>query len=296
MPQIQRDGFTVNFEVLGEDGVPLVLLAGMGEQIGSVEFADEHAALLAQRGFRVIRMDNRDCGLSLPARELPERDFMAAFAAVRRGEQPDHDYSLLDCADDVIAVLDALGIERAHLCGASLGGFIARFAAVRHPERVASLTIVMSGCGATYLDDGPQVPPTELEAMSARGERPEPDTAIEEYVEKWRGLWGPGFHFPEAWIRARGRHAVERSYRPEAYVRQLMAALFSPGLWQAQTGITCPVLIVHGDADKVFPVEHPHALQQRIPGSELMLVPGMGHNMPEEIWAEMADRMQVLVG
>ena len=293
--QIERKGCVINFETLGpKSGQPLVLIGGMGEQIGSVEFPDEQAQQFTDNGYFVIRIDNRDCGRSLPTDEWPRRNFMETVAAAQSSTQVEVDYTLFDNVDDIVAVLDELKIERAHLCGASLGGLIVRWFAVRHPERVLSLTIIMSGSGAGFNDDGPQVAPAALSAMSARVGQPSRTEAVEDYVEKWREFWGSRYPFPESWIRERGVITHDRSYRPDAYVRQLIAVFFSQGLWEAQRTIACPVLIIHGDEDPIFSMDHPRALHSLWPQSRLMELHGVGHAMPKETWDETISEMMKL--
>ncbi|NTZ44082.1 alpha/beta hydrolase [Altererythrobacter sp. SALINAS58] len=293
--QIERNGWVINFEALSpRSGPPLVLIAGMGEQIGSVEFPDDQAQLFADNGYYVIRVDNRDCGLSLPHVELPRRDFMQTVAAAQSGEQAEIDYTLWDNADDIAAVLDELEIKRAHFCGASLGGLIIRWFAVRHPQRVLSLTIIMSGSGAGFGDDGPQVGPGAIAAMSGRTGQPDRSQAIEAYVEKWRSYWGSAFPFPEDWLRERASVAHDRSYRPDAYVRQMIAAFAAPGLWHAQRAIDCPILVIHGDEDSVFSMDHPRALHALWPQSRLVELRGVGHAMPKETWDESMSEMMKL--
>src|SRR5262249_5297245 len=153
---------TINYQVAGPTGGrPLVLIAGLGEQIGSVEFPEEQCATFIAQGFRLIRLDNRDCGLSLPDIELPPRDVPATLADLQSGTLPTPDYTLMDMADDVAAVLTDLRIEKADILGASLGGYIARWFALRHPGLTRALTVVMSGNGAFPGDEGATPPDAE---------------------------------------------------------------------------------------------------------------------------------------
>ena len=276
MPDVERDDFSIHYEVTrAGDGPTLLLVAGLGEQIGSVEYPEEQCEAFAEAGFRVVRMDNRDCGLSLP-----------------KGEPPA--YTLHDMADDAVAVLDDLGVERAHVMGASLGGFIVRWIALRHPERVTSLTVVMSGSAAGPGDDGPQLDATVVGRLLEMAERRERDDAIEHLVEEWRWLWGKVYPFDEAWVRARVAHAHDRAYRPEGIVRLLQAAAKTPGLWDEETRITCPTLVVHGGEDPCFSADHARATAERIPGAKLWFDPAMGHIMHREQWHELAGRVGAL--
>ncbi len=274
---VSRPGFRIHYETLGpERGTPLLLVSGLGEQIGSVEFPDELCRLLVERACRVIRIDNRDTGLSTPTSEP---------------ESAPAPYTLVDMADDVVAVLDALGIERAHLCGASLGGFIVRWAALRQPARVASIAVVMSGSGAAPGEEGPQAFAEALPRLFALAERRPRAAAIEFLVGEWRWLWGDALPFEEDWVRARVSAAYERAYRPEGIARALMAAVASPGLWRAQEAIHAPTLVLHGGRDPIFGPEHGRAIAERVPGAKLWLEPQMGHTMHREHWPALADAL-----
>lgn len=293
MPDIQHGGFDLHYQTLGPaSGPPLVLVAGSGEQIGSVEYPDEQCDLFADRGFRVIRMDNRDAGLSVPIEVIPEVDVRAALAhGAAFSPVP---YTRMDMADDVIAVLNDLGVERAHLVGASMGGFIVRWAAVRHPARVASLTVIMSGAGAGPDEHGPQWERAVLDRLLVLADRREREVAIDNAVDLWRWLWGSGYPFEEEFVRTRVAHAYDRAYRPEGFARQALSSVRSPGLWEAQTRIRCPTLVLHGGADPCFAADHGRAIQSRIEGAELWLDPDMGHIMHREQWEALADRVGAL--
>ncbi len=184
----------------------------------------------------MIRLDNRDNGMSVPTTDLPAVDVGAAIGALVAGEKLEAaPYTYLDMADDVLAVLDDLGVERAHLAGASMGGFIVHSAALRHPERVASLTVVMSGSGAQPGDDGPQLNPTAVAQLIAQTERRVRESAIEFLVDKWRWLWGTG-------IRSM-RHgfvnvSCRRSIAPT--VRRVLRGTFSPECIRQASGLPRP--------------------------------------------------------
>ncbi|MBI4692925.1 MAG: alpha/beta hydrolase [Gammaproteobacteria bacterium] len=290
MPEVLRAGFRLHYEVLGDPaGVPLVLVAGSGEQIGSVEFPAEQCALFVARGFRVVRLDNRDAGLSVPLEPLPDIDIADALA---RGTPAP--YTRLDMADDVIAVLDALGIPAAHLVGASMGGFIVRWAAVRHPSRVASLAILMSGAGGDAADPAPQWERAALERLLVLARVLPRAEAIDSAFELWRFLWGDGYPFEEAFVRERVTHAHDRSYRPQGFARHALSSVRSPGLWRAQQAIRCPTLILQGGRDPLFARDHGGALQSRITDSVLWFDPRMGHAIHRELWEELADRVSAL--
>ncbi len=295
MPNIRRANFAINYELMGPaTGRPLVLIAGLGEQIGSVEFPDEHCSVFVQRGFRVIRIDNRDCGLSLPDNELPPRDVMKTLMDMQVSVEGSPDYTLRDMADDVAAVLDDLGIAKANIVGASLGGFIARWFAIRHPRRIESLSVVMSGNGAGPGDDGEQPDPGGLPFLVSLGARRPAGEAIKHGVASWKYLWGSQYRFDEKWVSDRVTFAFNRSYRPEGIGRTLVAAFNSPGIWSLQRTIACPTLIMHGTEDPIISFNQARQTHSRIAESTLWAVTGMGHTMHDELWPEMADRLSAL--
>lgn len=295
MPTIKRTGFTINYQTLGlATGRPLVLIAGLGEQIGSVEFPDEHCDQFAQRGFQVIRIDNRDCGLSVPDQELLARDVLATLGAIQQGTAEPPDYTLMDMADDVAAVLDDLGITQTDIIGASLGGGIARWFAVRYPNRTRSLTIVMSGNGAGPGDDAEQTDANTLDFLISLAVRRPTDEAIAHGVAGWRFMWGSQYPFDEKWVTDRVTYAFKRSYRPEGLNRALVAAFHSPGMWSLQQTITCPTLIMHGTQDPILSFNQAKQSHRQIKGSRLWAISGMGHTMHRELWSEMADRVSAL--
>lgn len=295
MPSIERGGFTLHYEDAGPTGGrPLVLVAGLGEQMGSVEYPEEQRAIFAAAGFRVIRLDNRDTGLSVPIAPLPEVDIEEALTALRAGRNVTSPYTLLDMADDVAAVLDALDIRQAHLIGASMGGYIVRWLAVRHPERVASMHIVMSGSGALPGEDGPQFDPAVTDTLVDLCRWRDRAQAVPYNTELWRWLWGDGYPFEEAWVAQRVAFAYDRAYRPAGVARQMLAVLKTDGLWEAQTGIGCPTLVIHGERDPCFSAGHGRSIAERVPGAQLWMDPRMGHTLHREQWHEMAERAAAL--
>jgi pimeloyl-ACP methyl ester carboxylesterase len=290
MAGVQANGIHIEFDDRGpQDAEAVVLLAGGGEQIGSVEFPEDFCDVLAGRGFRVLRMDNRDAGLSTAFPDHPV-DLAALLAAHASGAAFSVPYTLADMADDVAGLLDALAIPRAHVLGASLGGLIARWVAVRHLARVRSLTLVMTGSGAQpgEADVDFRVAPEMLALMLRMNERVDDrEQAIARVVETWRALWGPGSPFDERWVRSRVAAAYDRSYRPEGTARQMAATVATGGLFAAQSRIQVPTLIVHGDSDPLLPVAHAQVAAQAIPGARLRVIEGMGHEMAPRIWPEL---------
>lgn len=296
MPKVRRGEWQINYEVVGpEHGEPLMLIAGLGEQIGSVEFPDEQCDLLCDTGFRVIRIDNRDNGLSIPDNDPGEPDWETIMTSMAGGTEPAVPYALSALGDDAAAVIEAIDLESVTLVGASMGTAVARWAAILHPTRVRALMLVMGISGASVGDDGPQVSDEvigKLMEMTVRRPRAE---AVEHVVGMWRWLWGNAYEFDEQWVRERVESSFDRSYRPEGIGRN-MAAVLPGGLWEAQLKIRCPTLVMHGDQDECCPPEHGRAIASKIPGSELWEVPGMGHSMHKELWPEMTQRIAHIAG
>jgi pimeloyl-ACP methyl ester carboxylesterase len=221
---------------------------------------------------------------------------MATIAALQAGSPFTPDYILLDIADDVVAVLDDLRLAKADIVGASLGGFIARWVAVRHPQRTRTLTVVMSGGGAGPTDEGPQIDDATLAGLVSMSVRRSRTDAIDYYVDTWRGMWGDRFAFDEAWVRSTAAFAFDRAYRPEGIARLMLSGIGLPSLLDVQSEIACPTLVMHGDADPIFGLDHARQTSARIASAQLWAVEGMGHVMHQEIWPEMVERVAALGG
>lgn len=295
MPDAEAGGWHIRYEVVGPgDGETVILIPGLGEQIGSVEFPDEHCAIMAEAGLRVVRTENRDNGYSLPNHDPGDPDWTQILTALADGSGPRVPYAVADQADDVIAVMDHLGLERAILLGASLGSAIARWTAIRHPDRVRCLMLVMGMSGAGASESGPQFPEEALNRLFPLSFPHERAEAVELVVDMWRWAWGGTYPFEEPWVRERAEFAFDRSYRPSGVARNLAAAI-PIGLWDSQRNITCPTLVMHGGEDPCCPLDHGHAIADRIPHSEMWEVPGMGHCMHRELWPEMTDRLKALI-
>ena len=268
VPRAQANGIELEYETLGDrSGQPLLLVAGLGSQL--VSWDDDFCALLVERGFRVIRFDNRDAGLST---------------------WPDVDYTLDDMGADAAALLDALQIPAAHVVGVSMGGFIAQLVALQHPEKVLSLTSIMSGPNG---EDA--VPPTTEGAQVLLVERP---ATREEQVRV--GIWakqallGPLDPYDAAYEVPRIERAIDRAYHPVGFARQLRAIIAAPGRLERLGSLRVPALVIHGDADILVPVENGRRVAKAIPGARLMIVEGMGHDLPRRAWVQIADAIAAL--
>ncbi|KRE61557.1 alpha/beta fold hydrolase [Nostocoides sp. Soil756] len=275
----------IAYEVDGpDDGQLMLLLMGLGTQL--VAWPAEVVDGLAAAGFRVIRLDNRDIGLSSRTPGPPPRrsEVMRAFVHRRAARS---DYLISDMASDAVALLDHLGVDVAHVVGVSMGGMIAQQLTIDHPTRVRSLVSIMSNTGNRKAGRvSPRLLPTM--AMSLTTPRPtDEEEAVRLGVEGWRVIAGPLFDADE--IEVQVRQAVARSVNPLGTVRQLLAILASPDRTAGLHEVTVPTLVVHGLADRLVVPSGGIATAQAVPGSRLLMFPDMGHDLPRPRRAEIVE-------
>lgn len=240
----------------------MLLISGLGSQL--IGWTDGLCQEIGSRGFQVVRFDNRDVGLSTKLPEGPP-------------------YSLGDMAADAAGLLDALGIAAAHVVGASMGGMIAQLLAIEHPEKVLSLTIVMSNLGGAD-----QVLATdEVLAQLVLPPPPSREERIEQTVATTRVTWGPSFDEPRA--RERAARAIDRSFYPEGGRRQGQAMIRAGSRKEALGRVAVPVLVIHGDGDPLVPFANAALIVEAAPGAELQVMKGVGHEMPPWEWPAIAD-------
>jgi len=281
MPNVTANGIQIEYDTFGDRSSPaLLLVAGNGAQIyfWDVEFCE----LLIKKGYFVIRFDNRDAGLSTKFEEAGIPDFPAAIKAAMEGKPVESAYSLDDMADDTIGLLDALGIEKAHICGASMGGMIAQVIAYRHPKHVLSLTSIMSTTGNPDL---PQAKPETIAAVLAPTPS-EREAYVEHNMNIWRKIWSPGFPFEEKRAQTFIEKSYDRSYYPQGMARQNIALIANGDRRESLSTIAVPTLVIHGADDPLIPVEGGKDTARVIPGAKLFIISGMGHDMPKGVWAE----------
>ena len=285
MAQARVNGIFLEYEVHGpEDGAPLLLIMGLGAQM--TRWPAPLYEKLVARGMRVIRFDNRDVGLSQKFSGTPNlADVVAALTA---GEKPTLPYTLDDMAADAVGLLDFLGIERAHIAGASMGGMIGQLLAADYPGRVLSLTSIMSTTGNPSL---PRATPEAMAVLTTRAPNPATNEAafLEHSVRSARTIGSPGFPFEEGFLRARALSDAQRCYEPAGVARQL-AAITANGDRRAKLArITAPVVVVHGEADPLVPVDGGRDTAASIPAAELQIVHGMGHDVPPGLYDVIVD-------
>ena len=287
MPQAKANGITLEYDVHGPaSGEPVLLIMGLGAQM--TRWPMPFIEILVGRGLRVIRFDNRDVGLfeKIEAGGVP--DLAKVLGALMQGEKPEVPYVLDDMAADAVGLLDALGIGRAHIVGASLGGMVAQLVAADYPDRVLSLTSIMSSTGNREL------PPAKPEAIAVLNNRgPDPMVDLEGYlahaVTGARAIGSPAYPPDDAGVRERSLNDFRRSYYPPGFARQYAAAAASPDRRPKIAGITAPTVVIHGDGDPLVPVEGGQDTAENIRGAELRVIPGMGHDFPPQLYAAIAD-------
>ncbi|MDE2275634.1 MAG: alpha/beta fold hydrolase [Burkholderiales bacterium] len=259
-------------------GEPLLLIMGLGMPL--VAWPQEMVQALVTRGFRVLRLDNRDAGLSqrFDDRGVPS---LAAAALRHLVHLPvPAPYSLADMAGDALGVLDVLGIARAHVCGASMGGMIAQHLAAAHPGRLRSLTLVMTTSGARRL---PQPTWAVQRALLARPASAAVDDVVTHLQRLLALIGSPAYPADPAWQRARLQAMVERAWNPDGTARQLVAVAADGDRTPLLTRITAPTCVIHGEADPLVPVAAGRDLAARIGGATADFVPGMGHDLPLQL-------------
>ncbi len=270
----RNGGIELAYEQLGPDGgEPLLLIMGLGMQM--IFWPDGLVAEFVRAGFTPARFDNRDVGISthLTHRGAPS---LPALFAVPHAVAP---YRVADMADDAVAVLDALGWESAHVFGTSMGGMVAQALAIGHPGRVRSLTSVMS-------TPSPRIGRPTAAAALALAARPArtPEESGERAVRTFRVIGSPGYPLDEDWLRGYGRRAFVRELDATGSRRQLAAINASPDRRSGLHGVRVPTLVVHGEADPLVRPDGGRAVAAAVPGARLLTFPGMGHNMPRELW------------
>jgi pimeloyl-ACP methyl ester carboxylesterase len=263
----------------------VLLVMGLATQM--IGWPDEFCRGLAQRGLFVVRFDNRDIGLSTHLHGAGAPDIVAVFG----GDTSSVPYALTDLADDTVGLLDALGLDSAHLVGASMGGMIAQLVAIRHPNRVRSLTSIMSTTGDPAVGAPAEAAMGVLLAAPAKDR----DGAIQRAVDTYRVIGSPGFEFDEAGLRERAGLSFDRAYDPAGVARQLAAILTCPDRTADLAAVSVPTLVIHGSHDTLIDVSGGHATAAAIPGCDLLVVEGMGHDLPRAAWPEILDRIGALV-
>ena len=277
----RANGIELCYQTFGDANAPaLVLIMGLGAQM--ILWPDDFCRQIASAGFRVIRFDNRDIGRSSKINLPVQVDFVKLIEKQMKGEKIDAPYTLRTMADDVAGLLDALGIERAHIVGASMGGMIAQELAVHHPQRVSSLTSVMSSTGNPGLPG----PTPEAAAVLMAPPPKSREDYIAQFGKAWTILRAGSFPEDEAGDTAMAERLFARGLNPLGVARQLLAIFASGNRRAGLAAIKAPTLVIHGDVDPLVRPEGGADTAAAIPGARLHIVKRMGHAFPTELWLE----------
>jgi len=281
---VASNGVELMFDAFGAPDAPaLLLIAGLGCQM--IAFDERFCAGLAARGYRVIRFDNRDIGLSSHLDHLPVPNVRKLMILKAVGLPVPAPYMLHDMAADTVGLLDALDIAAAHLVGVSMGGAIAQEIAIRRPERVRTLTSIMSSTGDAGLP-----PPTAAAMEILTTPSPKEREAFRiDYLRRWKTLRGDGHPDDEARDAVLAERLFDRGLYGAGLARQLAAVLAAPGRARQLASVRAPALVIHGDSDPLAHVRGGHATAKALPHAELRIIEGMGHALPERHWPTIID-------
>ncbi len=289
-PQMARtNGIQLCYEIFGaDDAEPMLLIMGLGAQM--IHWDDDFCRELAGRGFRVIRFDNRDIGQSTKmtgGKKLSPLELLKLRFLKIPVEAP---YKLSDMAKDVIGLMDTLGIPSAHIVGASMGGMIAQEIAITYPQRVKTLTSIMSTTG------NPKVPPPTREASAMLMAPPVTthDEYIVRYAQTWKVLRAGSFPLDEAKDRERAERTFARGLNPAGVGRQLRAILASGSRKERLASVKAPTLVIHGTVDPLVRPEGGKDTAASIPGAKLVMIDGMGHALPIPMWPQIIGASQIM--
>jgi pimeloyl-ACP methyl ester carboxylesterase len=282
--QIEANGLTLTYDTFGsEEAPPLLLIMGLGGQL--IAWPADLCQQLALSGYWVIRFDNRDIGRStkFDAAAMPNFPRLLLRFILRLPLKVP--YLLKDMAADTVGLLDALGIERAHVVGASMGGMIVQELLIHHRERLKTAVSIMSTTGDRKL------PWPSREVMTLLRTPPAKERAayIEQSVRSWHVLAGNHFPFHAERVREQAGQAYDRGLNPAGTARQMAAILASGSRQDALRSVTTPTLVIHGDADPLVPVAGGQATAKAIPNANLLIIPGMGHSLPIETWPQVVE-------
>ena len=282
MPRAQANGIELEYEAFGDQAKPaLLLIMGLGVQM--LGWDERFCNMLADRGFHVIRFDNRDIGLSTHMSDAPVPNPLQLLAQ----DFSSASYTLDDMADDTAGLLDALGITAAHVVGASMGGMIGQTLAAKHPDRVLSLTSIMSTTGAPEVGQ----PKPEILSVLITPAPADRDGYVNQIVNTFRAIGSPRYPVDEEWLRSLIEASYDRSHDPNGFMRQLAAILASGDRTEAIRQIKAPTLVIHGEDDPLIVVSGGEATAAAIPGAKLVKLPGMGHDLPPELWPQFIDEI-----
>lgn len=285
----KANGIELAYEDLGDpEAPPMLLVMGFGAQL--TLWPDQMCAMLADRGFRVIRFDNRDIGLSSKIEGQRVRgSFVKRLAFSQLGRPSEVPYTLHDMADDAAGLLDDLGLASAHVVGASMGGMITQSLAARHPDRVRSVGIIFSSTNEPLLP--PPAPAAIRALITGPPKGASREQIVEHSVRAFRVLGSPAFPPTDDELREKVRASIERSYYPAGVIRQLAAVLGTGSLKPYAQAIDKPAVVLHGASDPLLRPACGKAVARAIKGARLHLIDGMGHDLPEATWGTLVEEL-----
>lgn len=292
MAQATANGIQLEYDTFGDrSGRPLLLIIGFGAQM--IHWSEEVCKQLVDGGHYVIRFDNRDTGLSTKCEDAGVPDVAEAMSTVMRGEKIEAPYTYYDMGDDAVGLLDFLGIEKAHVCGMSMGAAIAQTIAISHPMRISSLISIYGTTG------DPRLPMAKPEIFQILMTPPPAERAayVDYSVDVNKKIKGSGFPLEENWLRTIAAESYDRSFYPQGTARQFTAMLVRGNRRRALATVTTPTLVIHGNEDPLVPVECGKATAEAIPGAELMIIEGMGHDLPYRgAWPRIVEAVTAFTG
>ena len=287
MTRIKANGIEIEYETCGSKTDPaLLLIMGLGAQL--TIWPDALVEGLAKKGFFVIRYDNRDTGLSTDFGSWGVPNIAEAIGKVMTGRTVESPYLVEDMAGDGVGLLDALGIDRAHMVGASMGGMIAQMVAGLWPQRTRSLVSIYSTSGRPGLPPGK---PEALAMLTAQPEGPSREQRVEHGMKLRTVIGSPGYPANEAELRAFVEKNVDRRWYPEGGARQYLSIIASGDRCELLKTIKAPTLVLHGEEDPLLPVECGRDVARLIPGAEIQTYPGWGHDFPGPLIPTLVDRI-----
>lgn len=284
MPKARANGIDIEYEQFGNPADrPLALIMGLGSQM--VLWPRAFCERLAAAGHWVVRFDNRDVGLSTQLDDAGMPKIFEVLAAREEGRQADVPYLLSDMAADTVGLMDALDIDKAHICGLSMGGMIAQTIAIEHPHRVISLISMESTTGEPDLPAEPEVAGALIKPIPA-----EREAYIRYMLDLFRLFAGGSDQYDEETQREMSAMSYDRSVNPAGFARQFAAVVASGGRRRALASVKVPALVIHGTADTLFPSEHGKDTADAIPGARFLLIKGLGHGTAYPgLWEEMEE-------
>jgi pimeloyl-ACP methyl ester carboxylesterase len=278
----KANGIEIAYETFGDPADPALLLV-MGLAAQMILWDEELCRMFVERGFHVIRFDNRDVGHSSHVKGGPKPRVLRAMAGVTRNPH----YTLEDMAEDAFGLLDQLGIDAAHVAGASMGGMIAQTMAIRRPERVLSLASIMSTTGNRRAG----IPRLRAFGLLLRRAPRDRETYVEYVVRMFKIIGSPGFDHDEASLRELAGQSYDRGVDRRGPARQIVAIQASGDRTRALAGARVPTVVIHGLEDPLIPPRAGRATARSIPGAELIEIAGMGHDLPRELWPRIVDHV-----